>query len=200
MSDQRRNTGGIVGGSILIGLGALFLLGQLFDFQGWQYIWPLFIVGMGGVFFVGMLAGGKSLAGLAIPGSILTAIGLLLAFQNLTGNWESWAYAWTIIIMAVGVGILIMGAWSDNPHQRQAGLRLAGVGFVLFAVFGAFFELMIFGPTGSLWRQIGLPVVLILAGLYLVIRRSGLLPGGQARSENSSIIDARPTPPAAPRP
>jgi hypothetical protein len=197
MNTQRQNAGGIVGGAILIGLGTLFLLGQLFNFQGWQYIWPLFVMGMGGIFFVGMLAGGKSMAGLAIPGSILTTIGLLLAVQNFTGNWASWSYAWTVIIMAVGIGILIMGAWSGDAQQRQAGLRVAGVGFVLFAIFGSFFELMIFGPSGSLWRQIVLPVVLILAGLYLVIRRTGLLPGRQGGSPNSAIVEGRPTPPAA---
>ncbi|MEP7356491.1 MAG: hypothetical protein ABI847_04580, partial [Anaerolineales bacterium] len=129
MNTQRHNMGGIVGGAILIGLGTFFLLGQFLNFQSWQYIWPLFIVGLGGIFFVGMLAGGKSTAGLAVPGSILTSIGLLLAFQNLTGNWASWSYAWTIIIMAVGVGILIMGVWSGDAHQREAGLRLAGIGF-----------------------------------------------------------------------
>src|SRR5262249_18416412 len=141
----------------------------------WTFLWPLVIVGMGGIFFVGMLAGGRSLGALAIPGSILTSVGLLLAVQNFTGLWESWAYAWTVIIMAVGAGLWVMGAWSNSPPQRGGGKRVAGIGFILFAVFGSLFELVLFGADGSPWRQIILPSLLILAGLYLVVARSGLL-------------------------
>ena len=198
MVTQRQNTGGLVGGAILIVLGLLFLAGQFFNFQGWQYLWPLFIVGIGCMFFVGMVAGGKSAAGLAIPGSILSTIGLLLVFQNLTGHWESWSYGWTIIIMAVGIGIFIMGAWSGNGQQRQAGLRLAGIGFLLFAVFASLFELMLFGGLGSPWRQVVLPVVLILAGLYLIVRRSGLLPDVFGSRPANVQPETRPTPPTTP--
>jgi hypothetical protein len=199
MITPRQNaTGSLVGGAILIALGLLFLFGQFVNFRAWEYVWPLFIVGMGVVFFVAMVAGGKGAGGLAIPGSILSAIGLMMVFQNLTGHWESWAYGWTIIIMAVGVGIFIMGVWTNNQLHRQSGLRLAGIGFVLLAVFGSFFELMLFGNDGSPWRQTVLPVLLILAGLFLVLRRSGLLPaaiGGRAPSDQ---VAPRPTPPTTP--
>jgi hypothetical protein len=176
MITQRQNTGGLIGGIILIGLGLVFLLGQYTGFGSFAILWPLFIVGMGAVFFVGMLAGGKSMAPLAVPGSILTTIGLLLVFQNLTGHWETWAYAWTAIIMAVGIGIYIMGVRAGFPDQRRAGLRLAGIGLLLLAFFGSFFELVLFSD-GSPWRQAVQPVLLILAGLFLVLRRSGLLFG-----------------------
>lgn len=194
MVTPRQNIGSLVGGAVLIVLGSLFLAGQFFNFQGWHYVWPLFIIGMGAVFFVGMVAGGKSAAGLAIPGSILSTIGLMLAFQNLTGHWESWAYGWTVILMAVGVGIFIMGAWADSSQQRRAGLRLAGLGFVLLLVFGSVFELMLFGG-GSPWRQTVLPILLILAGLYLVVRRSGLIPDPFASRPASLPTEQPPTPP-----
>ena len=193
MITQRQNAGGLVGGAILIGLGALLLLGQFFGFRGFEYLWPLFIVGMGAVFFVGMVAGGKATAPLAIPGSILTTVGLLALFQNFTGHWETWSYAWTAIIIAVGIGIYIMGAWSGHPDQRQAGLRLAGIGFVLLIVFGSFFELMLFGRRGPAWRQAVLPVLLILLGLYVLFRRS--LPRSLGGETPSNPSDTRPAPP-----
>jgi len=106
-----RNLGTLLGGALLIGLGLLTLFGQIFSgFHFWSFAWPLVIIGCGGLFFIGMLAGGKSLAGLAIPGSLITIGGLTLLYQNLTGHWYSWSYGWTITLASVGLGIFIMGA------------------------------------------------------------------------------------------
>lgn len=182
MISRRSNTGGLVGGSILIGLGALFLLAQSFGFAGWSYVWPLAIVGMGILFFVGMLAGGKTAGGLAVPGTILSSIGLVLLFQNITGHWETWSYGWTIIILAVGVGLFIAGVWSGNLDQRRSGVRVAEIGFVMFVLFGAFFELVLGGFGGSRLQQAAFPVLLILVGLFLVVRRSGWWPAWTSTS------------------
>jgi hypothetical protein len=195
VTPQRSNTGSLIGGGILIGLGLLFLLAQFFSFAAWQYIWPLVIVGVGAVFFAGMVAGGKGAGALAIPGSILSVIGLLLLFQNLTGHWETWSYGWTIIVMAVGVGLFIAGLWSGNGRQRAAGLRVATIGFVLFVLFGAFFEFVLGGFTRGRWQQAVFPVLLILTGLALVLRRSGLLPGWFNLPAEPAAPPARPPEP-----
>jgi hypothetical protein len=198
MITQRHNAGPLVGGTILIGLGVIFLVGQYVGFRGFEYIWPVFVIGLGAAFFVGMLAGGKTLAGLAVPGSVLTTIGLVLLVQTLTGRWEAWSYGWTFIVAAVGIGIFIMGTWAGNPSQRQAGLRLAGIGLVLFVVFGSVFELLIFGGDDAPWRRAVVPVLLILAGLILLARHSGLLGavGSQPRQTPSDTPpNLPPTPP-----
>ncbi len=69
MMTQRQNAGGLVGGVLLIGLGLIFLFGQYIGFQAFEYLWPFFIIAMGVAFFIGMIAGGKSLAALAVPGA-----------------------------------------------------------------------------------------------------------------------------------
>jgi hypothetical protein len=182
MSSQR-NAGSLVGGSLLIIFGALALLGKLFqNFNFWNTFWPLFIIGFGLLFFVGMFAGGRSVSGLAIPGSIITTIGLILFYQNLTNHWESWSYGWTVILMAVGLGILIMGIWGQNATQRAAGMRMLRIGLVMFIIFGAFFELIFTSGMPFGLRSIIFPAALILLGLYLVLTRSGLLPD---RSEDA---------------
>lgn len=182
MSSQR-NAGSLVGGSLLIIFGVLALLGKLFqNFNFWNTFWPFFIIGFGLLFFVGMFAGGRSVSGLAIPGSIITTIGLILFYQNLTNHWESWSYGWTVILMAVGLGILIMGIWGQNATQRAAGMRVLRIGLVMFIIFGAFFELIFTSGMPFGLRSIIFPAALILLGLYLVLTRSGLLPG---RSENT---------------
>ena len=40
-----------------------------------------------------------------VPASIVTGIGGLLYWQNATGRWESWSYAWALIVASVGVSI-----------------------------------------------------------------------------------------------
>lgn len=181
----RRNSGSIVAGSILLFVGLLALLGQLFKhYDFWGTFWPFIVIGVGTLFFVGMLLGGKSVAGLAIPGSIITGIGLMMLLQNLTNYWESWSYGWTVILILVGVGIFIMGAWTGNANTRRAGWRVMGVGLVLMIVFGSFFEIILSsGRPDSLGRWI-FPVALILLGIYLVVVRSGLL---GARKQQDTI-------------
>jgi hypothetical protein len=181
---SRRNTGSLVGGSLLIIFGLLALLGKLFqNFNFWNTFWPFIIIGVGLLFFVGMFAGGKSVSGLAIPGSIITTIGLMLFYQNITNHWESWSYGWTVILMAVGLGIFIMGAWGQNESQRAAGLRVLRIGLIMFIIFGAFFELIFTAGMPFGLGSIVFPAALILLGLYLILTRSGLLPG---RSENTA--------------
>jgi hypothetical protein len=169
--EGKRNNGAIIGGSILIVFGLLSLLGQ---FNFWGSIWPLIIVGLGGLFFVGMLLGGKSYAGLAIPGTIISGTGVVLLIQNLTGYWQSWSYGWTMMIVLVGLGIFIMGLYRGDAHSRRSGLRVMEVGIILLVIFGSFFEMLFSIGNNGLGRLI-FPVALMLLGGYLVLARSGLL-------------------------
>jgi len=172
----KRNNGSMVAGSLLILFGLLALLGQLFrGFNFWGIFWPFIVIGFGLMFFVGMLLGGKSVAGLAIPGSIITMSGLMMFFQNLTGYWESWSYSWTVILISVGLGIFIMGLYNGNEGSRRAGLRVMKTGLILLVVFGAFFELIFSASQPFGLRQILFPAALILVGIYLVVDRSGVL-------------------------
>jgi hypothetical protein len=169
MQTNRSNVGALVGGALLIGFGLLSLVSRVFTGFDWGLIWPFFIIGFGALFFVAMLATGKSAAALAIPGSIISGIGLVLLFQNITQHWESMSYFWTLIILFVGLGIYIMGLYGEDENQKRSGAKLMRVGFILFVIFGAFFE-MIF----SSFNNLIFPILLILLGVYLVLARSGL--------------------------
>jgi hypothetical protein len=184
----KRNLGALIAGSILIVFGLLALLNQLFSgFNFWGYLWPLIIIAFGGLFFVGMFAGGKSVAGLAIPGSIFGGIGLMLLLQNLTNHWESWAYGWTVILISVGLGIFIMGLYTADANRRQAGLRVMKVGAILFIIFGGFFEMVFNAFRLNGIAQYVFPALLILLGLYLVVSRSGLLTKRLADSNDQVV-------------
>ena len=173
MSTNRSNIGPLIGGAVLIAIGLMSLAGQFFSrLNFWGIIWPFFVIGLGALFFVGMFAGGKSASGLAIPGTIIGVIGLMLFVQNVFNYWESWSYGWTVILFAVGLGIFITGWYGENEGQRRSGISLMKVGGILFLIFGGFFEMFFnsFGISKYLF-----PVALILVGLYLVATRSGLL-------------------------
>lgn len=194
--NQSTSRGSLVAGVVLIGLGILFLIGQFLDISIWEFLWPFTIIGFGALFFVGMVAGGKSAGPLAIPGSIITMIGAILLFQNLFGYWESWAYAWTLILTAVGIGLIIYGRWSDRVGARQSGSAIIKLSLLLLIIFGAFFELLI-GISGR--RDSGLlwPVILIGLGLYFLLAQSGILRRRQAPIQPTAPRETVPEPPAA---
>lgn len=168
---ERKNLWGLLGGLFLILLGVIFLAGELFSFNAWGYIWPFFIIGVGVAFFAAMFAMGRDGGAFAIPGSIFLTIGLILFVQNLFNLWATWAYAWALIIAAVGVGLLIFGRRSDIPTLQQAGVVVTGVGLFIFFAFGLIFEIgaSLFGfrnLTGFIF-----PVLLILVGLMILFGR-----------------------------
>jgi hypothetical protein len=169
MQTNHRHTGTLVGGTLLVAFGFLSLASQIFHGFNWSLIWPFFVIGVGALFFVAMFASGKQMAGFAIPGTIISGIGLVTLIQNLTRHWESGSYLWTLIILFVGLGIYIMGTYSNDLGQKQSGVRVMKIGLILFIIFGAFFE-MAFSSFGNL----AFPILLILLGVYLVLSHSGL--------------------------
>lgn len=166
---ERKNVWGLSAGAALIGLGIIFLLGQLFEFSVMRYLWPVLIMAAGALFFIGMVAGGRSLGALAVPGSVIMTIGVILFIQNVFGIWSTWTYAWALIISGAGVGLVIFGYWSQLPDLSRAGRVVIIIGLALFLIFGLFFELgaTLLGmdsPGGIVWA-----LVLILVGVYFVV-------------------------------
>lgn len=164
----------IIGGALLIILGVLLIFDDFFrGINVMGIFWPLFLIGIGLLFFTMMLSGGKSSAVLAIPGSIFACLGMMMFIQNLTDHWESWAYGWTVIIFSVGLGIYIKGVYGEQERSRQSGYFLMRLGAILFIIFGLFFELIFsLKHTG----QYIFPIAMILIGSYLLLVRSGVLP------------------------
>ena len=90
MNTRVQNYGSLIAGLMLVLFGGLALASQFFgpsDF--WGHYWPLIVIGIGALFFMGMFAWGRSASGLAIPGSIVSAVGLMLMIQDLTNYCES---------------------------------------------------------------------------------------------------------------
>lgn len=164
----------IAAGIALVLLGGVFLALQYVETDILDLAWPLFVIVPGLLLFVLMFAVGPQSGFLAIPASLITASGLILLVTNTFDAWETWSYAWTLVTpTAVGLGLLIWGAYARSPELRRAGRIVTLVGFLLFVAFGLLFELVFgIGVLGDLGlSRIVFPVLLIVAGLWLMLAR-----------------------------
>jgi len=144
--------GNITGGLILVLVGAWFLAVQFVpQLNDWaEGSWPLTIIGVGVVFLLVSIL--NNIPGLSIPAFIIGGIGSLLYYQNVTGDWDSWAYAWSFIPGFVGLGLLFYSLQAKEKGTMQAGFILLFLSTMFFVVFGSF---------------LGAPVV---AGLWSMVR------------------------------
>jgi hypothetical protein len=167
-------------GLVLVVVGAAFLVARQLDIDIGGVGWPLFVIVPGVLLFLMSFAiGGVPGSGLAVAGSIVTAVGLILAWQNETGLWATWAYAWALVAPGgAGLGLLAYGLLTRQSEFIAAGRWMALIGAALFAGFGLFFEGVI-GLSGGRIVDFDtlLPIVLVVVGGALVL--SGLIGRGR---------------------
>ncbi|MCI0393675.1 MAG: hypothetical protein L0332_05400 [Chloroflexi bacterium] len=170
--------GNLLFGSALVIAGALFLLGNLFDIRVGHFIWPFFVMAPGAILlFLALVVEDPAGEPMAMVGSLITMVGLVLFYQNVTGHWESWSYAWALVApTSIGLGQLFYGGLKNRPNLVQSGKNLVKVGVGIFLV-GAFFFELIIGVSGFGRGRLFWPLALIAFGLYLLVRN--LIPRGR---------------------
>jgi hypothetical protein len=157
----------LVGGFLLF----LQLVSTLFGFPLGHFLWPFYIIVPGAMLFLfGLFSQTHIGEPLTMVGAMVTATGLLLFFQNLTGMWASWAYAWALIApTSIGVGQMFYGIAKGRQDLVRSGARLAKVGLAIFLGAGVFFELMI-GVSGFGLGRWAWSLLLIALGAVLMLR------------------------------
>ena len=156
--------GPVVLGILLIAFGLAFLVLQQLEVDFARFGWPLFVIvpGIALVIYGLYLAEGS---GAVVGGTIITIVGLILLYQNSTGHWESWAYAWALAAPAgVGLGLILHGILRDQPSVVSGGLWPLGIGLAIFGVGFVFFEQVI----GISDRQLPIPGWFVPAALVVV--------------------------------
>src|ERR1700690_1122271 len=140
--DRGRQRGGLAMGGLLMVLGVLFLAGEELHLDWSTYGWPMWVIVPGALMLVlGLAIPNEAGLGLAIPGGIIATVGLILAFQDSSNAYASWAYAWALVAPgSVGVPLSLYGLLHRRFDLLDAGLRTAAVGLGLFVGFGLFFE------------------------------------------------------------
>ncbi|HAY85233.1 MAG TPA: hypothetical protein DCY42_10025 [Chloroflexi bacterium] len=165
-----KRRGSFTFGLLLILLGAWFLLVQFVpDVGDWmeQFAdWPIWIIGPGLIFILAGLISG--VYDLMVPGSIISGIGLILYYQNETGDYQSWAYVWALIIVFVGIGVFLANLFRGKVGRAfEEGGPPMMTGLVLFLIFGSIFRAT-FGQSpllGEYW-----PLLLVVVGLWLLVK------------------------------
>lgn len=158
-------------GAILVIVGVLLFAAQLLDIGLDDVGWPFFVIAVGVVILaLGLFVNREQ--GMVIGGTVVTTVGLVLAYQNSTGLWATWAYAWALVGPAAsGLGLLILGLrTADGRDVRNGTWGLLG-GLALFAIGFLFFEGVI-GLSGDRlplpdWV---LPATVIAIGLVVLAR------------------------------
>ena len=154
-------------GIILILLGGwLVATKQIPELQTWlshNYVWPMWVIGAGAIILIiGMLVGAP---GMAVPACIVAGVGGILYYQNATNDFSSWSYLWTLIPGFVGVGSILAGLLGDNTRRNLShGINALVTSAVLFLIFAT-----VLGGL-KLLGNYGLPVILILLGVYIIAR------------------------------
>ncbi len=176
MTDQQikpktMKKGNLVGGTLLLILGIVFLLGQILDIHLGSYVWPFMVIVPGVILFFLALSVEEEIGkALAIAGGIVTMVGLILLVQSITGFWASWSYAWALVApTAAGLGLWLFGAIKERTDLVKSGKALTRVGLIIFVIAAVFFEFVI-GVNGHSLGRYGLPLLLIVLGIFLLVR------------------------------
>jgi hypothetical protein len=159
----------LLGGLLLGGLLALFLLRHVIAVSV-----PLYVILPGLVLLVSAALPGDGSAFLAIPGCVAATIGSILLYQQVTGDYQSWNYAWALIPAAAGVGLVIQGARRKQRRMLRFGMRTFTAAAFLFLLLGTIFALFSSSDSAEtsnlgnvLW-----PLALIGAGVVVILRHS----------------------------
>jgi hypothetical protein len=154
---------------LLIGGGVALLALELLQISLISLVWPLFVILPGLLLLepARRLTGGKRgwATFLALPGAILLTVGGLLALMNLTGHFESWAYAWLLLPAGMVGGLMFALRHERNHDIHRSGPRVVSLLTRIALVAGLVFELFVFETLGSWW-----PIALVVLGAYILLK------------------------------
>ena len=171
---------GVLVGVTLVIAGIALTAAQLLGLRVVGLGWPLLVIVPGVLFLLAAFSvpRGRGISYLAVPGMMILATGVVFQAQTVTGDWQSWSYAWALIApTALGLGLLIAGARERSRVVRVVGASLLGAGALLFVLAEWFFvRILGVGGQGLGWAfGLVMPAVFVLLGIFVItwgIRRA----------------------------
>jgi hypothetical protein len=165
-------------GGLLLLLGIVVLLGQVLEVDLGRVGWPFFVIIPGlGLLGLGLAAAGRLGEVLATVGGLVAMAGVVLGVQNATDRFDTWAYAWTLVVLVgPGIGRWLVGVVRGRGELAASGGWLIAGGLVGFLVLAVVFEVVVGlggrgGALSGAAGRYGLAALLIGAGLVLLGRR-----------------------------
>src|SRR4029450_8073614 len=115
-------------------------LGLVLEVEVGRVGWPFFVVVPGlGLLGLGLAAAGRLGEVLAMVGGVVTMAGLVLGVQNATGRFDTWAYAWALVVLVgAGIGRWLVGVVRGRAELAASGGSLIAAGLVAFVVLAVF--------------------------------------------------------------
>jgi hypothetical protein len=104
-----KRSGSVVGGTILIAVGTIFLLDKFLVAEIWQY-WPLILIAIG----VANLFDGEKRGW----GFTLIAVGTWLLIATLRLFGLNYGNSWPILLILIGTAIILDGAFGGSGGSR----------------------------------------------------------------------------------
>lgn len=154
---------------LIIGIGILLLAANLFGFHLMDILWPGFIIAPGLLLLwpaYNSTAEKRNAASfLAVPGAIITTVGLMLFTMNLVDHFEAWAYSWPLIWASVAAAVMYMYRFDEAHTVHDSGRKFIRAMVILCGAMMVLFELVIWGNFNPL-----LAVGLIAFGVYLLVK------------------------------
>lgn len=154
----------------LIGAGLFLLAATIFDFHVMDVLWPMFVIGPGLLLLLPAYNSTEArqswFSFLAVPGAMVTAVGIILFAMNLTGHFEAWAYAWTLVIAAGVWGIGYAKRFNPASRDHDSVQKLIRWSLYAFGGLAIFFEILIFENFHPLFS-----LALIGYGVYLLAKK-----------------------------
>lgn len=153
-------------GVLLIGLGFLFLLPNIFGFD-WgsiKLLWPLLLF-IPGLFFELTYFKTRKKPGLLVPGGILLVLGLLFLFETFT-QWHFVGYTWPIYSLSVAIGLFQFYFYSNRPRPLL-------VPILILCAIPLFTYTLYFFSALATWINFGfvIPAALILLGIFVLLKK-----------------------------
>lgn len=147
-------------GFLLILVGVTSLVTYVFHLENYlvHNLWFLLIL-IPGLYFEMNYFQTRKNPGQLVPGGILTVIGLLFCFENLT-RWDYSNYTWPIYLLAVAFGLFQLYLYD---HQDKGLL----IPITILCLISFLFYLQLFISSSLL-----LAIFLIIIGLYILLRKN----------------------------
>ncbi len=158
---MKASKGRIFVGIILLFLGVFMLLNHL-DFIAFRFalLWPLFLLIPGLIFEFSYLFSRRKNNALLVPGGILTVYGLVF-FLDAYYGWAFLSPVWPFLLLGVAFGLFQLYVFGNQDRSLLLPtvlLTILGLSNILQNYYAFDFQLAV-------------PIILILAGLFLIIKK-----------------------------
>jgi predicted membrane protein len=181
-------TSALIPGLVLVGIGALFLLGNLHivHVSSWVAYWPVILIAIGLVKLVDSTdSGGR------ITGGVLMGIGGLFLADNLGYITFNLGDLWPLIL--IGIGLMMLwsrthpgeATWWDRPHRYAYKARMRSRFGTGMPMSGGVYEFAIFGGSRRVVTDQdfkGGRIACVFGGVYMDLT-------GAAMVGNTAVLD-----------